>query len=148
MNNKNFRILLADDDPDDRMFFQDVLEEIHVQAQVKMVQNGVELMDFLQHNIHELPHVLFLDLNMPLKSGTECLLEIKVNEDLKHIPVIVYSTTANPDVIEQVYNLGAQYYVRKEGDFSSLKAVVGEALSLCQKDSNTQPMRTNFLILI
>lgn len=148
MSDQHFNILLADDDADDRMFFQDVLDELLINATLNVVCNGVELMKYLEKNIHQLPNVLFLDLNMPSKSGSECLSELKNHEKLSQIPVIIYSTSANPDVMELLYTMGAQYYIRKEGDFSRLKTVIGKALALCRQDSTTQPLRKNFLILL
>lgn len=148
MKAEDFNILLADDDPDDRMFFQDALDDLRINATLSEVSNGVELMKFLENNSHKPPHVLFLDLNMPSKSGPECLSEIKKHEKLSHIPVIIYSTSANPDVVETLYDMGALYYVRKEGDFSCLKSVIGKALTLCRQDSVIQPPRKNFLILL
>ncbi|WP_026968720.1 response regulator [Algoriphagus terrigena] len=148
MKEENFTILLADDDPDDRMFFEDALDELLIRATLHTVSNGVELMKFLENNAHQLPSVLFLDLNMPSKSGAECLSEIKNHEKFSQVPIIIYSTSANPDVMELLYNMGAQYYVRKEGDFSNLKSVISKALALCQQSSMTQPPRKNFLILL
>jgi CheY-like chemotaxis protein len=147
MSNQILNILLADDDADDRMFFQDILEELLINATLDVVCDGVELMMFLEKNILQLPHVLFLDLNMPGRSGSECLSEIKRHDKLRHIPVIIYSTSANPDVIELLYHMGAHYYIRKEGDFSSLKTVIGKALALCRQEITEQPLRKNFLIL-
>lgn len=146
MREEGFNILLADDDPDDRMFFQDALEELQVNATLREVSNGVELMKFLQGSLPLLPDVLFLDLNMPSKSGLECLSEIKKNEQLSQIPVFIYSTSANPDVVEMLYDLGAMYYIRKQGDFSCVKAVISKALGLFRHNSHTQPPRPNFLI--
>ncbi len=148
LKDENFTILLADDDEDDRMFFQDALDELLVSATLQVVANGVELMGYLEENLLQLPHVVFLDLNMPSKSGAECLAEIKQNVSLSHIPVIIYSTSANPDVIESLYDLGALYYVRKEGDFGNLKTVIGKALSLWQQNSSAQPHRSDFLVLL
>src|SRR5215203_94230 len=103
----SFKILLADDDEDDCMFFKEALDELSLPVSLNTVGDGVELMDFLKSNLINLPHVLFLDLNMPRKTGFECLSEIKQNEKLKQLPVIIYSTSANPDVIESLYNNGA-----------------------------------------
>lgn len=148
MKDDNFTILLADDDPDDRMFFREALDDLLVSATLNVVSNGVELMKYLENNIHQLPDVLFLDLNMPSKSGSECLSEIKNHENFSEIPVIIYSTSANPDVMEMLYNMGALYYIRKEGDFSNLKTIIGKALTLCQQNRSAQPARKNFFILL
>jgi CheY-like chemotaxis protein len=72
-------ILLADDDIDDRGFFEKALLEIPIACQLTMVQDGEQLMDYLNKHTMELPDVLFLDLSMPRKTGFECLTEIKEN---------------------------------------------------------------------
>ena len=72
MLKKPIHILLADDDEDDRLFFKEAFEEIKINTIVKMVNDGVELMNHLCKEDVILPHVLFLDLNMPLKNGIEC----------------------------------------------------------------------------
>ena len=84
-------LLLADDDIDDCIFFKEVLEELPVESFLTTVKDGVELMKFL--NTANLPDVLFLDLNMPRKTGHECLSEIKKDQKLKHLPVIIFSTS-------------------------------------------------------
>jgi CheY-like chemotaxis protein len=147
MNFQNYHILLADDDADDCMFFKEALEDLSVSAAISMVNNGLELMNFLEDKIARLPDVLFLDLNMPFKTGAECLAEIKSNEKLKDLPVIIYSTSANQEVIDMLYNRGAQFYVRKPGDFSLLKNVISRALILSKDIANTQPAKDDFFIL-
>ena len=107
------KILLADDDQDDRTFFKRVVNALAVPALLHVVENGEELMDYLFSNTHDLPDVLFLDLNMPKKNGAECLKEIKANRKLKDLPVVIYST-ALPDGSEDcLYEVGAHYYARK-----------------------------------
>ncbi|MBC8048251.1 MAG: response regulator, partial [Fimbriimonadaceae bacterium] len=80
-------VLLADDDKDDRYFFDKALKQIPIATHLKTVADGEKLMDYLLKNDVPLPDVLFLDLNMPRKNGSECLAEIKRNEKLKEIPV-------------------------------------------------------------
>ncbi|WP_074723769.1 response regulator [Flavobacterium frigoris] len=70
-----------------------------------------------------MPDVLFIDLNMPRTSGYQCLLEMKLNDCLKGIPVILFSTSLDPQVINQLYQNGAHYYIRKPSDFNTLKKV-------------------------
>ena len=146
MTPNNFQILLADDDEDDCMFFKEALEELSLCASLKTVNNGVELMDFLANNLPNLPQVLFLDVNMPRKSGAECLSEIKRNEKFKHLPVIIYSTSSNIDVMDQLYGKGAQYYIRKPADFSSLKSVISRTIELIKQERLLPSSREEFVI--
>lgn len=129
-----FNILLADDDMDDRFFFAKALKEITVATKLVTVNNGEQLMDYLNDNTEQLPHVLFLDLSMPRKTGFECLAEIKENEKLKSLPVVMYTTsyTRSIDFEDNLKNtlnrMGAQDYIRKPADFEVLKQVIHEAL--------------------
>lgn len=142
----DFQILLADDDEDDCMFFKEALEELSLCATLKTVNNGVELMNFLENNLLNLPQMLFLDLNMPRKSGAECLSEIKQNEKFKHLPVIIYSTSSNIDVMDQLYGEGAHYYIRKPADFSNLKSVIRRTIDLILQKDVLPSTREEFVI--
>ena len=104
MNKKPLNVLLADDDADDCKFFKDALEELSPNTQLTIVGDGDELMNFLNdavraENFQPLPDVLFLDINMPRKNGFECLEEIKQNEKLKHLSVIMFSTSNSREKI-------------------------------------------------
>ncbi len=112
---------LADDDADDCMFFKEALDELPLDSSLVTVNNGEELMRALATKSTTLPDVLFLDLNMPRKTGFECLSEIKRNEGLKSIPVIIYSTSLDLAVVNLLYEKGAHHYIRKPGEFSDLK---------------------------
>jgi len=147
MANPYFDILLADDDSDDCMFFKDALDELSVKAEFNAVHNGVELLKYLENKtIEEYPDILFLDLNMPRKSGVECLTEIKEHQKLNKIPVVLYSTSYNPDVVDALYNQGAQYFIRKPADFTNLKSVIYKALCLSRQLNTLQPPKESFII--
>ncbi|MEJ1224003.1 response regulator [Sediminicola sp. 1XM1-17] len=139
-------ILLADDDEDDRLLFQEVLEELSIEVSLSTVNDGVQLMQFLSSTSNNLPNALFLDLNMPRKSGIECLSEIKMIDGLKHIPIVIYSTSLNMEVVDLLYEKGANYYIRKPGEFSSLKNVISKAISLTSSDNFQQPKRVEFIL--
>lgn len=141
-----FTILLADDDDDDCMFFKDALEELFLPVLLTIVNDGAELIRFLESNSADLPSMIFLDLNMPRKSGIECLSEIKKNEKTQPLPVIIYSTSSNPDVIDLLYDSGAQYYIRKPADFINLKNVINKAILLIKQNSNHRPPKEKFII--
>jgi CheY-like chemotaxis protein len=144
-NKKMVNLLLADDDMDDCLFFQEALEELSMAANLSTVNDGVQLMDFLKAAI-ALPDALFLDLNMPRKSGFECLTELKNNKSFKEIPVIIFSTSLDPEVVNTLYNNGAHYYIRKPGDFNILKQVIEEATSRISKNKSQRPERIDFII--
>jgi CheY-like chemotaxis protein len=119
-------ILLADDDDDDRLLFTDVLREYSKSSRLTFAHNGEQLMTLLRSQ--SLPDVLFLDLNMPLKNGIECLEEIRSDVKLKDLPVVIFSTSSHPGTINQMYEIGAQLYVRKPNDFNHLRKAIHEVL--------------------
>ena len=131
---QTLNILLADDDKDDRMFFEKALKEIPIATYFKTAHDGEELMDYLNKNIEHLPDVLFLDLAMPRKSGYECLVEIKENEKLKSLHVIVFSTSNMLDrnyeqnMINTLCKFGAHDYIRKHSDFEEIKQILHNSL--------------------
>jgi len=131
----SLNILLADDDIDDRFFFDKALQEIPLATSLSTVNNGEQLMNYLVENYGNLPDVLFLDLSMPRKTGFECLAEIKENALLKELPVIKFTTsfTRGIDFEENLINtlsrMGAQDYIRKPADFDDLKQVIQRALT-------------------
>jgi len=139
-------LLLADDDTDDCIFFQEALEELPVAVNLATVNDGVQLMNLLSKKQESLPDLLFLDLNMPRKTGMECLSEIKRNEKLRHLPVIIFSTSINMEVMNELFNKGASHYIRKPAEFSKLKKVIGDAITISSKNNPLKPSRENFLI--
>ncbi|HLP20713.1 MAG TPA: response regulator [Chitinophagales bacterium] len=151
MNNLN--ILLADDDLDDCHFFKDALTSLALNSHLITVHNGEELMSHLFTDNVTLPHVLFLDLNMPRKNGFECLAEIKSDADLKLLPVIVFSTSFDQERVKLLYDSGAKYFMRKPAAFSQLKAVIHDALQHIARDmdiensaARMQTSESNFVI--
>jgi CheY-like chemotaxis protein len=138
-------LLLADDDMDDCLFFQEALEELSIATNLTTVNDGVQLMEFL-NAAAALPDALFLDLNMPRKSGFECLTELKDSKSFKEIPVVIFSTSLDPEVVNMLYNNGAHYYIRKPGDFNILKKVIEEATHRLARNKSQRPERVDFII--
>lgn len=139
------KILLADDDKHDRYFFEKALKELPIPTQLVTMEDGEKLMSYLLKNSEKLPDVLFLDLNIPRKNGSECLSEIKSNEKLKQLPVIIYSTSLHEDVAGRLYKNGAHYYVRKT-DFGELKKILLQVLTLMAEKKFKRPTREEFVI--
>jgi CheY-like chemotaxis protein len=130
MNSKPLKILLADDDMDDCLFFKQALQTSFSSAELTIINEGEQLMDYLTNEATKIPDVLFLDLNMPRKNGFECLAEIKANKKLKRIPVIIYSTSLEQETVEILYKNGASYFIRKPADFQLFKKAIEKSLVL------------------
>ncbi len=141
-------ILLADDDEDDRLFFKEAFDEIKMKTKVHTVNDGVELMKYLNSKDVVLPHILFLDLNMPLKSGLECLKEIRETKALKDLSVAIYSTSGSEEDIEKTFVKGANVYIKKPNDFSTLKRVLSEVISINWQYHTSGLNKENFLLSI
>ncbi len=146
MSTTALNLLLADDDTDDCFLFKEALEELPISAKLTTVSDGVQLMQLLSAKETLLPDALFLDLNMPRKSGFECLSEIKIINKLMNVPVIMYSTSLNMEVVDLLYQKGALYYICKPGEYDRLKKVVLEAVTLISQKKLTQPSRDKFIL--
>lgn len=139
MIKQQLNILLADDDSDDCLFFKKALDDLQLSVQLTIVNDGEELMNYLFENSENLPDVLFLDLNMPRKNGFESLCEIKENEKLKNLPVVMFSTSFprdpnyEKDMREQLFRIGAYHFIRKTHDFRDLKKEIEIALTQGQE---------------
>lgn len=122
-------ILLAEDDQDDRMFFKDAFDSVKIEHNLTMFENGADLMAYLT-DTHDLPHIVFLDLNMPGKSGIECLKEIRSNKRLQDISVAIYSTSATHGNVEETFVLGANVYIKKPREFATLKKIISDVIQI------------------
>ncbi len=142
---KNYKILLADDDADDRELFAEAVQECG--AEIECVPNGAKLMKKLRA-LESMPDCIFLDLNMPEKGGKECLHEIRRDDKLRNIPVLIYSTSSNKRDIDETYELGANRYVTKPTSFMMLKKTVRELLAMDQKDIQGKPDRSAFVFAV
>jgi CheY-like chemotaxis protein len=139
-------ILLADDDKDDSILFQDILDELPLSTYLTTVFDGDQLMQLLNETKEQLPDVLFLDLNMPRKNGFTCLLEIKRSEKLRSLSVIIISTSYEPEVANLLYKNGARYYIRKPNSFPQLKKLIHQALTLTMKINIEYPPQEKFVL--
>src|SRR5436190_14786614 len=120
-------ILLADDDEEDRMLAADALAESPVVNDLRFVEDGDELLDYLYHrgehaDLHKSPKpgLILLDLNMPKKDGREALKEIKADPDLRRIPIVVMTTSKAEEDIYRSYDLGASSFITKPVTFDRL----------------------------
>lgn len=110
------------------------------------MNDGVELMSHLVENSNQLPHILFLDLNMPRKNGIECLLEIKRMNQLQNIAVAIYSTSSSDQDIEETFVQGANVYIKKPNDFNTLKRILEEVIKVNWQYQTSGLNRANYLL--
>lgn len=137
-------IFLADDDADDCILFEDALREICSISQLTTANDGIQLMALL-HEESIAPDVIFLDLNMPRKNGFECLAEIRENIRLRNIPIVIFSTTAQPEAVNNVYQNGANYFVCKPNTFQQLKKIIQHILSINWEEEHSQLSKEQFI---
>lgn len=148
MHTDYIHIILADDDEDDILFFTDAFDELKINTKVNTFKDGEELMNYLNTNEAVMPNVLFLDLNMPKKTGLECLAEIKDNDKMSGIAIAIYSTSASEEDIEKTFVLGANIYIKKPADFKKLKKVLSEVVSINWQYHTNSLNKDNFLLRV
>ena len=124
-------ILMADDDEEDRMMAKEAWEESHLANELRFVEDGEELMEYLQRRgkyaapeDSPRPALILLDLNMPKKDGREALREIKADVELRRIPIVVLTTSKSKEDILQSYDVGVNSYITKPVTFEGLVQLV------------------------
>ncbi|MCK4789916.1 MAG: response regulator [Desulfobacteraceae bacterium] len=121
-------MLLVEDNPGDARLAMEALKDAKVHNKLHWVQDGVEAMDFLRRkgNYSDAPRpdVVLLDLNLPKKDGREVLADVKADEDLRRIPVVILTISDAEEDVIKTYNLHANCYIRKPIDLDQFVAVV------------------------
>lgn len=128
---RNIVILMADDDPDDRLLAAEAFEEARLRNDLRFVEDGEELLEYLRREgeyrdpaTSPRPGLILLDLNMPRKDGREALEEIKSDPALRRIPVVVLTTSRSEADLLRSYDLGANSYITKPVTFARLVDIV------------------------
>jgi CheY-like chemotaxis protein len=112
------RIMLIDDDPDDQIFFRDAVHAIFPDLFCEITSTCKEALKLLE--IPPNPDFIFMDLNMPVMNGFECLAYLKKQKQYSDIPVVIFTTSKNPNDITKTKALGAKWYMTKPDDFNIL----------------------------
>ncbi len=131
IDKRSLYVLIAEDDPDDRLIIKEALEESGCSFEYRFVSDGEELMHELMSDLMEkagrpspLPALILLDLNLPKKDGREALREIKAHPVLRTIPVVVLTTSKNREDVLLSYDLGANSYIVKPATFGSMLDII------------------------
>jgi CheY-like chemotaxis protein len=146
MNNSTKKIshvLLADDDEDDRTLFTEAVKVVSPEIKVTLAENEPSLLIFLDSEV--VPEVIFLDVNMPIKSGLDCLRAIKTNINYINSAVVMYSTSANIKDIDAAYNEGADFYIIKPSNYTLLIEILRSLFETLGSKRNFHS-RESFLI--
>ena len=142
---KPTHILFSDDDTDDALLFTQATDLLTSPVLLSFAEDGEQLMRYLSKGL--LPDMIFLDLNMPVKNGLECLAEIRNEKKLDWLPVIVYTTSDNPKDIETCHGLKANLYVVKPTSFEAIIRTLKKILLIDFKHQEFPSMK-NFLLRI
>ena len=128
---EKMHIILADDDEDDRNVFKQAIEELGLNVDLKIYSSGDELLDHLfEIKSDELPHILFLDLNMICTKYEDCLKDIRKNANFQDMTIAIYSTSTSEKDIHETFIGGANIYINKPNDFEILKKSLREVLKI------------------
>ncbi len=124
-------VLLAEDDPDDQLMVTEAFEENRLHNHIHIVENGIELLDFLRNegkyqdpSLAPRPGLILLDLNMPRMDGRTALEEIKKDPKLRSIPIVILTTSKAEEDILKTYDLGANSFITKPVTFDELVRIV------------------------
>lgn len=139
------KVILVEDDAEDIEFFMECLEDLPYEAEVTTYRNGQEFVDGMIANRTNLPDLVFLDLNMPVKNGVQALKELRALPDFKNIPVVaIYSTSISEKDHAETFLHGADAFISKPNDYKDLKRLIRQIFEIDWKNRNTD--KKNFII--
>jgi CheY-like chemotaxis protein len=126
----HYKIVLAEDDEDDRTFFRDAIKKLHPSATVNISNDGEKLLTYLaQLNDDAMPDIIFLDLHMPRINGIQCICEIRANEKFNGIPIVMFTISGLAPDIKETKRCGANMYIKKSGSFALLMETLRQVLT-------------------
>ncbi len=128
-------LMIVEDDADDRLYFRNAVKEIDVSYECLEAWNGAAALKLL-HVAKQLPDFIFIDINMPLMNGLDCLEKLKEDEKLKNIPVIIYSTSIYQENIDYTSELGASYFLTKPTDTRQLPQLLVAAMENASRNNH------------
>ncbi|HKH63399.1 MAG TPA: response regulator [Flavitalea sp.] len=141
-SNGTYKVYLIDDDEDEFLLFQQAIAELNINIQVRYINNCAEMLDLLDKG--DIPDLLFLDLNMPMISGRECVK--KIREKLKDkLSIVIYSTSKYQPDVDGTHQDGANLYVIKPNSFEGLKQTLNGVFSIDWKHKFYLPSREKYL---
>jgi CheY-like chemotaxis protein len=141
------RVLLADDDEDDRKLLRRAIENVRVDVALHNLDNGEKLMEYLSGCNGNVPDLIFLDLNMPKKNGMDCLIEIRAHKKFNNTAIAIYSTSSVEKDMDSTFSAGANIYITKPDNYETLKKIVADILSINWQYHTSRSSIENFVMV-
>ncbi|MFC6095398.1 response regulator [Flavobacterium qiangtangense] len=139
--------VLVDDDPNDRDLFKDAFSSLRVKSTLALLKDGEEALEFFS-TAAELPHILFLDLNMPRVGGMEVLKVLRSDPKFSSLPIAIYSTSNAESHIESSLSFGANLCIVKTNSFEKLKSAIESALKIQWRYATSAFDIANYVMVI
>jgi len=140
-------VVLVDDDSDDRLIFEDAFSKLKIKSNLVQFQNGLEAIQYFEKEDTKVPHIIFLDLNMPIMTGIEALQILRKDKKYRNVPIAIYSTSNAESDKEATLVSGANIYITKPNDYSKLKQVL-ESVMKIQWQYNSSELRMDTFVMV
>ena len=140
------RVLIADDDEDDRQMLCEAMSDVKIEISVHNVHNGEKLMEYLAECNANLPDLIFLDLQMPRKNGFECLIEIRTGAKFKDTIIAIYSTSISEQDIDSTFHAGANIFITKPKSHEELQKILKDIFKINWHIHNSRLSRETFVM--
>ena len=138
----NMSFFIVEDDVDDRNLFIEAVREVDASIECISANNGEQALTLLNDTENSLPDFIFLDLRMPRIDGKKCLIEIKKNERLKHIPVVIFTTSRDVEESKELKEIGAFHFISKPNNpeeiYYLISFVLDEHWSISNRSGSQQ----------
>ena len=144
MNNCSINILIADDDSEDVLLLKEALEDNLPSCKCVHATDGIAALRHIKTDIS--PDLVFLDVNMPLKNGINCLKDIANQDLLPATPIIVFSSSKNIRDIRTADEYGAAFYIVKPTSFDEWNKLIFRAIELLGKPKSEKANKSNFVL--
>jgi len=138
------KILMADDDKDDFLILQQAAQKIGDSFTITYAANWMELWRLL---VKSTPDIVFLDLNMPVKDGFECLETLRADRKFAKLPIVIYSTSLSRTDIDKAYDKGANYFIVKPNSLEDISNILKKVSSMSEEALSSIPSREEFVII-
>jgi len=142
-SNKIKDVLLAEDDPDDALIFELAVKELPFPFVLRHAEDGDMLFVMINQMI---PDIIFLDINMPCKDGVTCITQIRKNESLDHVPVIMYTSLKSVEYVNKCYESGANFFLIKANSIGELTEKLEKIFSIDWKNYMYYPPKNQFVM--